>query len=113
MEVADLLRDGHGYTAGEGHVALPREQALAGQVDGRQRCGAGRLHRYRGSGEIELVGNAGREEIPVGGDYRLQPGHALPELRVGQHLPLMGADAGAPEDADAAAVSIRIVACAL
>ena len=51
--------------AGERDVALAAEQALAGQVDGDQRRAARRLHVHARAVQVELVGDAGGEEVGV------------------------------------------------
>ncbi|MCF0085441.1 hypothetical protein B0E37_00480 [Streptomyces sp. MH192] len=63
-------REGHGQAGGEhevdpareGRVALPAAQALAGEVDGVEGGGAGRVEGEAGPAQVERVGKA------VGGD---------------------------------------------
>ena len=58
MEVAHAVRHADGDAAGQGHVAFARQKALAGQVDGDQRGGAGRLHGEARPAKVQLVGDS-------------------------------------------------------
>ena len=69
--------------AGQGQVALARQQALAGQVDGHQRGAAGGLHVHAGAGQVEQEAGAGAEEVlVVAGVAQQEHAHAADQLGV-------------------------------
>src|SRR5205085_7492878 len=65
VEVTGLQRHPDGDTARQRGVALVPEQALAGEVDGHERGGAGRLDIETRAAEIEFEGDACGQEILV------------------------------------------------
>ena len=104
VEVALAVRHLDGHAAGEGHVALAVEQALAGQVDGDQRGGAGGLHVDAGPVQVEQVRDAGGQEVLVVPGV---PDQEHPDLadqgRVGEQVVhQVGVHPRAAEDADGA-----------
>src|SRR5262249_45129427 len=58
VEITFANRDLDRSAASERDVAVKIEQALAGKVDGDQRCRACRSNRQARAGEVQLVGNA-------------------------------------------------------
>src|SRR6185436_10514203 len=83
---------------------LPGAQAAARQVNGNERCRAGSLHCEAGAAEAELVGDAGGEEVLVGGEHGgTVEGLVGPRQRV-------GAETGANEHSDPLACAAGITA---
>ncbi len=67
-KIAHAVRHADGDAAGQGHVALAGQQALAGQVDRHQRGGAGGLHGEARPAEVQLVGDPRGEIVLVVAD---------------------------------------------
>ena len=65
VEVPHVVRHPEGGPTSQGHLALPVQNALAGQVHGDQRRRARRLHRERGPPKVELMRDAGRQVVLV------------------------------------------------
>ena len=65
IEIAKAMRDFDRNAAGQRHVALVIQQALAGEVNRDQRSRARGLHREAGAGEVQLIGHARREHVLV------------------------------------------------
>ena len=59
------------HPAGKRHVRFAVEQALAGQMNGVERSGAGRIHRQTRPPEIENIGH------PIGDGPGQRLGHAV------------------------------------
>ena len=72
--------------AGERQVALAAEQALARHVGGDQRGRAGGLHRGARPPEVELVGDAGGEEVAVVEQHHLEAAQPLERRGLGSRL---------------------------
>ena len=66
------------HAAGQRHVALAVEQALAGEVDGHQRGRAGGLHGDARAAQVQLVGDAGGQEVLVVADHELEHARRRP-----------------------------------
>ena len=81
IEIAQL-RDANADAAGERHVALAAQQALAGVVDRDERGGARRLHIDARAAQIQLVGDAGGQVVLVVGDLDLQVADGSRDRRV-------------------------------
>ena len=98
--------------AGQGEVALERQQALGGEVDGDERRRACRLHVDGRAAQVELVGQGRREEVLVVGRVAEEE-HAdlLDELGVRQQVvEHVGVHAAAGEHADRPGEPLRHVA---
>ena len=101
VSVAGDLRQDDRRPAGEGEIAFPEIEGLAGQVDRHQGGRASGLKSDRRTAQIELVGHPGGEEILVVGEHRLVARHAPKTLRIGGHMAeIVGVEPGAPEDPD-------------
>ena len=66
VEVAALLREGDRHTAGQRHVRLAEQQALAGLGDRQQRRRAGALHGHGRTAQVQPVGDARRQRVRQG-----------------------------------------------
>src|SRR6185312_6251469 len=117
VQVAALLRKANGDAAGERHVRLVQQQALAGLRHREQRGGAGGLQVDAGAAQVELVGDAGSEEVETGAEQHriaadlVAAGEFLQRAAVGAHvMQKVGVDAAAGEHADRAAVAARVAA---
>ncbi len=100
------------HPAGERHVALAVQQALAGVVDRHRRGRAGALDRVAGTLQVELVGDAGGERVPGIAHQELQRIHLPHQLRVRHQVEQqVRARGGAGEDADRLpAQPVRLIA---
>ncbi len=109
VDVAGTERYGDGDAAGEGDVALSVQQALAGEVHGREGGGAGGLDGDGGALEVELVGGPGREEVLVAREEGAVDARGVEDPPVpGDVEEQVGVEAGAGEDADAALEAGRV-----
>ena len=103
------IRDRH--AAGQGHVALVAEQALAGLADGHQRRGARRLNVDAGPPQVEPVRDVSAQEVLVAGDHQLVSTHGFGQLPVRIHiLKQIHVHAGPGVDGDRAVVARRVAA---
>ena len=59
------------HTPGKGHIRFSGPQPLAGQMNGHQRTGACRIHGYRRTLEIQIVGDTGGYHRPGIAPHRL------------------------------------------
>ena len=64
VEISLLLRNLDSHTAGERHVAVVIQQALARDVNSDQRRGAGGVHIDAGTLQVQLVGHSGGHDSP-------------------------------------------------
>ncbi len=111
VDVPGALRHRNADAARERHVALAVEQALRRQVHRDERARAGGLHGQAGAAQAELVGDAGGEEVVVGGEHRLVDAGRRQGLAGGEQVEQqVGVGAGAGEDADRPRVAARVVA---
>ncbi len=107
--IAPAQGRGHRDPTGEGDVALAVEQALAGQVHGGQRGGAGGLHGDTGTLEAELVRGPGGQEVLVAAEQdlvharRVQDGPVVHQV---EHQVRVEARPG--EDTDAALEALGV-----
>ncbi|HZP71188.1 MAG TPA: hypothetical protein VFB29_14700 [Pseudolabrys sp.] len=104
------LRHAHDGTSDQHHVAFAEPQRLASLVDRQQRRGTCRLNRETRAFEIELVRNAGTEEILVVVDVRCARCLAgkIRMVQLGQQVARDDAAAGR-QDTDLSGTRRRIV----
>ena len=110
VDVADPVRHRDRNAPGQRHVALPGQEALAGHVRGHQRRRARGLDHDGGSAEVELVGDAGSQQVRVRGQHRLVGGDRGEQGRIRHHDEEPVAPARSPEDADRPARALGVVA---
>ncbi len=96
-----------GHAPGQRHVAVSGGQRPAGDVDGDQRGGTGRLHGEGGPGQAELVGGPGRQEVLVVRGHQQVGGGAEEDRAV---RGAVGAHGLAREDADGPGEPFGVVA---
>lgn len=77
-------RDGN--APGESKVALAGTKALEGLGDGDERRRAGGVDRDGGAGQVELVGDAGRDVVLLVRDREVELSHAVHEVRAGEDV---------------------------
>ena len=110
IAVAALLRHQDRHTAGQCHVALVIEQALAGVIDRHQRGGAGRLNAHTRPRQVELVRDARRQVIHFVAKFCDQIVHCRNGVAVRQQVVRVIIIARlAGKDADAAGIVLRYV----
>ena len=120
IQVAALLGQRDRDAAGEHHVALVSQQALAGLADSDQRGRTRRLHGERRSLKVQLVGNARREIVGIVPHHRgvvanlvvLQEVIGESRLRV-DLLQKVAAVGNSGHHTDRPWIDIRIIACIL
>src|SRR5262249_10573291 len=108
VEVADRLRHARRHAARQSDVAFAPLEALAGEVDGHQRRGAGRLNADARPTQVQFVGDTRTQEVLVASGDGLQIPDALPGRR-GMDAQRVLAQAGPREDTDAAGVRVGVV----
>ena len=112
-KIIPLLGETDGHAAGERHVALVGEQGGGGLADRDQRGGARRLDRHARAAEVELVGDADRQEILVVSEHRLVFGNLIVLRQLAAFAEIVeqvGVQAEARVNADHAGVGGGIVA---
>ena len=100
VEVALLLGHADRHPAGHGHVALETEEALAGEMDGGQRAGAGAVDADAGPLEVQQVGGPGGHEVLLVAQEDLEGlGAGEPLRRPGEDVDQVAVEPGAGENA--------------
>ncbi len=109
--IADVLGNRHGDAAGQDHVALVVQQALAREVHRHQGGGAEGLDRVGGAPEIELVGHSRGQRIVHVAEADLETPHVLAQLavplQVAHEVAALGHSRG---DSDRAREALAVVA---
>ena len=102
VDVAEAVRNLDGDAAGQSHVALEVEQALAGQMHGDERRGAGGLHVDAGTAQVELIADArGQHIFVVAGLLELEQARGVDEAAIGEQIvDQVGVHARSGKDAD-------------
>ena len=115
IDIADALRDFDGDSAGQRHVALEVEQALAGKMNGDQRSGACGLHVDAGPAQVKLIGDArGQHILVVAGLLELEQARGFKQPAVGEQvMDQVSVHARSGKDADRSIESLRRMACVL
>ena len=110
VEMPVLLGNIDAARARDGHVALAIQEALAAEMQGHQGSRAGALHREGRASEVELVGDARAEVIPVRADMALhETGRAVFGEVGGHEVDVVGAQAGSAENSHGARVGVGII----
>ena len=112
IDVAVSVRNLDGDAAGQRHVALVVEQALAGKMHRDERSGAGGLHVDAGPAQVELIGDArGQHVLVVAGLLELEQARGLKQPAIGEQIvDQVGVHARSGEDADRAVEALRRMA---
>ena len=112
IDIAVAMRDFDGDSAGQSHVALEVEQALAGQMNRDQRSGARGLHVDAGAAQVKLIGNTrGQHVLVVAGLLELEQARGFKQAAVGEQvMDQVGVHARSGKDADRAVESLRRMA---
>ncbi len=111
VDVAPQLQDVHRGAAGERHVALLRQQALAGGVHRDEPRRAGALDVEARPGQVQLVGDPGRHVVAGIAQLEAERIEGRQRRRIGQELiEQVGAGRDAGEDAGRAGVGLPHVA---
>jgi hypothetical protein len=105
-------RDVDGGAAGDGHVALERQQALHGEVHGDERRRARGLHVDGRAAQVESIRDAGRQEVlVVGGVAQQEPTDLVDHLRIREEVvDQVRVDAASDEHSDRAVEALGYVA---
>ncbi len=82
VHVAGVLRDRQRRAAGQRHVAQTGTQLLHGRCNRHQRRRAGGVDAERRTGQVELVGDAGRDVVFFTRDHRRESPDATDRLGV-------------------------------